>query len=50
MAKTGKELESKFYDLSEDTIDQVKKIFDGMALPFTIKIKYLGNTKMKKLM
>lgn len=44
-----KVVESKLYDLSEDTIDQVKKIFDQMALPFTIKIKYIGHAKMKKL-
>lgn len=41
--------ESKFYDLSEDTLDQVKKVIDKMALPFNIKIKYLGNSKLKKL-
>jgi len=41
--------ESKFYDLSEDTLDQVKKIIGQMALPFNIKIKYLGNNKLKKL-
>lgn len=42
-------VESKFYDLTEDTISQVQVILDKMALPFTIKIKYLGNSKMKKL-
>lgn len=41
--------ESKFYDLSEDTLSQIKKIIDQMALPFNLKIKYLGNSKLKKL-
>lgn len=41
--------ESKFYDLSEDTLSQVQDIIGKMALPFNIKIKYLGNSKMKKL-
>lgn len=41
--------ESKFYDLSEDTLSQVQDIIVKMALPFNIKIKYLGNSKMKKL-
>jgi len=41
--------ESKFYDLSEDTLSQVNAIISQMALPFNIKIKFLGNSKMKKL-
>lgn len=41
--------ESKFYDLSEDTLSQVNAIIGQMALPFNIKIKFLGNSKMKKL-
>jgi hypothetical protein len=41
--------DSKFYDLSEDTLAMVKGIIDQMALPFNIKIKFLGNNKMKKL-
>lgn len=41
--------ESKFYDLTEDTLEQVKKIIGQMALPFNIKIKYLGDNKLKKL-
>jgi hypothetical protein len=41
--------ESKFYDLSEDTLSQVNAIIGQMALPFNIKIKFLGNNKMKKL-
>lgn len=41
--------ESKFYELGEDALDQIKKVIDGMALPFNIKIKYMGDNKMKKL-
>lgn len=41
--------EGKFYDLSEDTLDKVKKVIDQMALPFNLKIKYIGNSKLKKV-
>lgn len=43
------ENEEKFYDLGEDTINLINEIIDNMALPFTLKIKYMGNTKMKNL-
>lgn len=41
--------ENKFYDLSEDTLEMVENVVSKIALPFNIKIKYLGTTKMKKL-
>jgi hypothetical protein len=41
--------ESKFYDLSEDTLSKVKAVINQMALPFNIKIKYMGNNKLKKV-
>ena len=41
--------EPKFYDLSEDALSTVTTIIEKMALPFNIKIKYLGSTKLKKL-
>jgi len=43
------ENEEKFYDLSEDTIELIDSIIDTMALPFSLKIKYMGNAKMKNL-
>lgn len=43
------ETEAKFYDLSEDALLTVSQIIEKMALPFNIKIKYLGSTKLKKL-
>lgn len=43
------ENEEKFYDLGEDTINLINEIIDNMALPFTLKIKYMGNAKMKNL-
>lgn len=43
------ENEEKFYDLGEDTIELIDSIIDNMALPFNIRIKYMGNAKMKNL-
>lgn len=43
------EHESKFYDLHEDTLDTIQNIIDKMSMPFNLKIKFLGNTKMKQL-
>lgn len=39
----------KFYDLSEDSIEMVTDVIDTMALPFNLKIKYIGTTKLKGL-
>lgn len=41
--------ESKFHDLGEDTLDAIKSVVTQLALPFNLKIKYLGDPKMKKL-
>ncbi len=41
--------ESKFYDLHEDTIEMIETVISKMALPFNLKIKYLGNSKQKCL-
>lgn len=41
--------ESNFYDLSEDALSKVQAVIDQMALPFNVKIKFLGDPKMKKL-
>jgi len=43
------ENESKFYDLHEDTLETIQNILDKMSMPFNLKIKFLGNTKMKQL-
>lgn len=43
------ETESKFYDLSEDTLELITNLIDKMALPFNLKIKYIGVTKQKQL-
>lgn len=41
--------ESKFYDLDQDTLDVINDIIDNMALPFNLRIKYMGNSKQKTL-
>ncbi len=41
--------ENKFYDLSEDTLELIEKVLDKIAMPFNIKIKYIGNPKQKQL-
>jgi len=46
---TENENESKYYDLHEDTLEVIQTIIDKMALPFNIKIKFLGNSKLKTL-
>lgn len=38
-----------FYDLSEDTIKTIKDLYENMAISFNIKIKYLGDPKMKRV-
>lgn len=41
--------ESKFYDLCQDTLDTINDLIDNMALPFNLRIKYMGNSKQKTL-
>lgn len=41
--------ESKFYELHEDTVDAVKEILDKMSIPFNLRIKYIGSTKLKQM-
>jgi hypothetical protein len=43
------ETENKFYDLEQDTLDSITAILDNMAMPFNLKIKFIGNNKMKNL-
>lgn len=43
------ENEKIFYDLSEDTISQIEALIEKLALPFSIKFKFLGSTKLKKV-
>ena len=40
-------MEEKFYDLDQDTLDIINGIIDNMALPFSLRIKYIGNGKLK---
>lgn len=39
----------KYYDLGEDTIDIIQRLIDNMAIPFNIRIKYTGNSKLKQV-
>jgi len=41
---------TEFYELSQDTLDTVKSLLEKMALPFNLKIMYLGTTKQKALL
>lgn len=43
------ETESKFYDLSEDSILKIEEAFEKMALPFNLKKKLIGVNKQKAL-
>lgn len=47
--KEPKEKKPKFYDVSQDTIDEVEKVLDKMSLPFKIKMKYIGVNKQNTL-
>ncbi len=40
---------SEFYELSEDTLSTIKNLLDTMALPYNLKIMYLGTVKQKSL-
>ncbi len=41
--------QSKFYELSVDTIADIQKVIDTLALSFNLRIKMVGNTKLKSL-
>jgi hypothetical protein len=41
--------ENKFYELSEDTLELIQGLVSKMALPFNLRIKYMGNSKQKQL-
>lgn len=41
--------DSKFYDLHENTIEMIENLMENMAIPFNIKIKFVGNTKLKQV-
>lgn len=47
--KEKKEEKPKFYDLSQDTIDQVQNVMDKMSIPFKLSIKYIGVSKQNTL-
>lgn len=46
---TTKGVASEFYELSEDTLKTVKDLLENMALPYNLKIYYLGTVKQKCL-
>jgi len=39
----------KFYELSEDSLELVENVIEKISMSFNIKIKIIGNAKMKKL-
>ena len=41
--------ESKFYDLQQESIDLVNEQIGKLALPFNLKIKMIGNKKLKTM-
>jgi hypothetical protein len=41
--------ESKFYDLQQESIDLINEQINKIALPFNLKIKIIGNKKLKSM-
>ena len=39
----------RFYDLSEDTIDDFNKIFNKKSFPVSVKFQFIGDSKQKNL-
>ena len=39
----------RFYELSEDTIDDFNKIFNKKSFPVPIKFQFIGDSKQKNL-
>lgn len=39
----------RFYDLSEDTIDDFYKVFNKKSFPISVKFQFVGDTKQKNL-
>jgi hypothetical protein len=39
----------KYYDLDQDTIDLINKVMESITMPFNIKVKMIGSSKMKCL-
>jgi len=39
----------RFYDLSEDTIDDFYKIFNKKSFPISVKFQFIGDSKQKNL-
>lgn len=42
-------MEEKFYDLSEDTIESFRTVYEEKAFPINISFQYVGNAKQKCL-
>jgi hypothetical protein len=47
--ETNSKLASEFYELSADTLETINNLVGELALPFGIKIMFLGTTKQKSL-
>lgn len=41
--------ETKFYDLQDETINAVNEQINKLALPFNVKVKMIGNKKLKTM-
>ena len=41
--------ESKFYDLQQESMDLVNEQINKIALPFSLKVKMIGNKKLKTM-
>lgn len=41
--------EAKFYDLQSESIEKVNEQVNKLALPFNLKIKMIGNSKLKNM-
>ncbi len=39
----------RFYDLSEDTIDDFYKVFNKKSFPISVKFQFVGDSKQKNL-
>jgi hypothetical protein len=39
----------RFYELSEDTIDDFNKIFNKKSFPISVKFQFIGDSKQKSL-
>lgn len=43
-------MDSKFYEVSEDTKETFFKVFNNKSFPFELKFQFIGNEKQKELL